>query len=354
MNQGMRSSRCAVRVLTAAAVLAGLTLATAPAFAATSPDAVAPRVIATSCGHRIYSLTTIPAAGFNPLTATPAQLSANNFPARPSPSHPVALAQWKRFVARAGATRSTCAGLRLTHQTSGGLRRPGAVSRPDAVTGTSPTQNWSGYVVNSHNYSDAEAEWTLPYANGVTGTSDYSCAWVGIGLGDSSSFPLMQAGTESDYLGGTLQYYLWYEVYPDTAKVHTDAAVEPGDNVGVHVTYTTSGPEFHLWDTTRNFNQDLKVSGSWDNDGHAEWIYERTTFDGVINYLADAPPSFTEAQAVITGGGWTPLGDLPATAIDMYNCPETQELAYPGAISSSGYNFTEHYLHHGDDTCKAP
>jgi hypothetical protein len=33
-------------------------------------------------------------------------------------------------------------------------------------------------------------------------------------------------------------------------------------------------------------------------------------------------------------------------AMSMYNCPGTQELAYPGPIS--GTTFSAVYLHHGD------
>ena len=108
----------------------------------------------------------------------------------------------------------------------------------------------------------------------------------------------------------------------------------------------------HVWDTTTGFNNDYVVGGDWGNDGHVEWIYERPciNYDGGcwIQYLADAAPSFTEAQAVITNVQWYPLGDLPNVALDMTNCAETQVLAEPGSISSSGYNFSTTYLHHGD------
>jgi hypothetical protein len=335
-----------VRVLTAAAAVGGLTLATAPALAATSPDAIAPRIVSTYCGHHIYSLTTIPAARFSPLTASRAQLSANNFPARPSAGRPALLAQWKRFVAWPGATRSTCAGLHVTHRKSGGLPRTGA-ARPAGKTG-SATQNWSGVVVHNNYYSDAEANWTLPTAHGSSGTNDYSSSWVGIGLGQSSSYPLMQAGTESDYTSGSGHYYFWLEVFPEEDQVVKDGAVLPGDAVGTHITYTTSGPEFHLWDTTSGLNAEYKVSGSWKNDGHAEWIYERTEINGELPYLADAPPTFTSAQAVVSGT-WYPMGKLPYYSQVMYNCPETQELAYPGTISSNGYSFGEEFLHYGDE-----
>jgi hypothetical protein len=285
--------------------------------------------------------------GFNPLTATVAELNANNYPARPARRNVSAYAQWKRFAVKPAATRSSCAGLHQASRNVSGLGQArAAAAQPADTTAPSPSQNWAGYVAHNNTYSDALAEWTLPTATGVSGTDDYSSSWVGIGLGNSSPDPLMQAGSESDWLNGTPQYYMWLQVFPEESKQQiVDFGVNGGDAVGVHVTYTTSGPEFHLWDTTRSFNKQFQVGGSWKNDGHAEWIYERTAINKEYPYLADAAPTFTSAQATVAGAQF-PLDELPSVPLDMYNCPETQVIADPGAIS--GESFAEHYLHHGD------
>ncbi len=348
-------------VLLCAGTAATAAVATAPAaLGAASPNALPPTVSRTYCGHGAWSFSAIPAKGFNPLTATAAQLNANGYPIRPARADAHEYAQWRKFAVSYRPARSSCASLRdAAHITRRLTKRHG---RPPAAA--SDLTNWSGYVAHNDTYTDAEAEWDLPGATGVAGTDDFSSSWVGIGLGESSSFPLMQAGSESDYLDGTDQYYLWYEIWPQhSSSTVVDTSVHPGDLVGAHVTVDNSSAGcdastcvfLHVWDTTTGFNNDYVFGGDWSNDGHAEWIYERpciVTFMPAatceIQYLADAAPQFTEAQAVIAGTHFFPLGDLADVTIDMTNCPGTQVIAQPGAISSSGYNFAEQYLHHGD------
>jgi hypothetical protein len=344
----MRSTRFKLNT-----ILASLTALSAAAMATALPvsagnrnlDTVAPRITRTYCGHNIWSISTTPVTGFSPLTATAAELNANNYPLRPARSNAKAYAQWKRFVASPEATRSSCAGLRQSNRSGSSLANS-AVSANGAIAASENT-HWAGNVVHDNTYSDVEADWTLPFASGVSGTNDYSSSWVGIGLGNSSKFPLMQAGTESDWLNGTQHYYFWIEVFPEENQVIKDGNVHGGDAVGAHVTYTTSGPKFHIWDTTRSLNANYQVTGSWDNDGHAEWIYERTRINGKFPFLADAAPTFTQTQATVAGAQF-PLGQLPHVALNMFNCPESQEIAGALGISANGLSFATKYLHHGD------
>jgi hypothetical protein len=356
-------------ILAAVLLCAGTAATAIPAVAATpaaqraaKPDALAPTISRTYCGHGAWSFSAIPARGFNPLTATAAQLNANDYPMRPARTDAHEYAQWRKFAVSYRPARSSCAGLRdAAHITRRLVKRHGAIP-----TAASDSTNWSGYVAHNFTYSDAEAEWDLPSVTGVAGTDDYSSSWVGIGLGNSSTFPLFQAGSESDYLDHgslTKRNYLWYYIFPEqAAPTVVDTAVHPGDLVGAHVTVDDSSAGcdastcvfMHVWDATTGFNNDYVLGGDWSNDGHAEWIYERPCLKSgskcKVQYLADAAPAFTEAQAVIAGtqSGFFPLGDLDHVTLDMTNCPDTQVLAQPGAISSSGYNFTEQYLHHGD------
>jgi hypothetical protein len=347
----MQSTRFGLGIMLASltALSAATMVSAVPASAgARNPDTLAPRISRTYCGHDVWSISTTPAAGFSPLRATAAELNANNYPLRPALSNARAYAQWKRFVASPAATRSSCAGLHPGGRRGSSLPASAVRARPAGQTQASDSQNWTGNVVHNNTYSDVEADWTLPFASGVSGTNDYSSSWVGIGLGDSSQFPLMQAGSESDWLNGTQHYYLWIEVFPQQSEVIKDGAVSGGDSVGAHVTYTTAGPKFHIWDLTRNFNGDYQTPGSWSNDGHAEWIYERPRQgNGKLPYLADAAATFTQAQATVSGTQF-PLGQLPHVALDMYNCPETQQIAGALGISANGLSFATQYLHHGD------
>jgi hypothetical protein len=357
-------------ILAAVLLSAGMAATAIPAVAAAptalralraaNPDALPPTISRTDCGHGAWSFSAIPAKRFNPLTATAAQLNANDYPIRPAMTDAHEYAQWRKFAVSYRPARSSCASLRdAAHITRRLAKRHGPMP-----TAASTLTNWSGYVAHDDTYTDAEAEWDLPSVTGVAGTDDFSASWVGIGLGNSSSFPLFQAGSESDYLDLqtlTKQYYLWYEIFPEHSNsTVVDTSVHPGDLVGAHVTVDNSSAGcdastcvfLHVWDATTGFNNDYVFGGDWSNDGHAEWIYERPCIlngpNCEVQYLADAAPQFTEAQAVIAGTQFFPLGDLTDVTIDMTNCGGTQVIAKPGAISSSGYNFTEQYLHHGD------
>lgn len=332
----------AAAALTATAGVA----AVQPASAAVAANVAAPTIIRTACPGGVWAITTRPAKGFNPLTATTAQLEANNYPTPPAKTDTAAYGQWKKFVLSPTALTSACPNTTPNDHSSGGAIQ--TTVSPDGVTSTAKSDNWSGYMAHGVTYTEAEAQWHAPgVLGGVAGTNEYSSSWVGVGLGQSSQFPLMQAGTESDYVNGTKKYYLWYQVFPETSQVPLTFAVQPGDVVGAHIKYTSTGPDFHVWNTTRNLNFTFAVSGSWSDDGHAEWIYERTAINNKLPYLASAPPTFTNAQAV-TGGRWKTLSAASDVSITMYNCAMTTEMAYAQPIQGTS-SFTGHFLAHGDN-----
>jgi Peptidase A4 family len=344
-------------VLAAAAAAAAVTtIATAgiaaaqPASAATTPNAVAPKIAYTRCPGGILAITTKPAKGFNPLTATTAQLEANNYPSPPPKTQTAAYGQWKKFVVSPRALTSTCPNTKPNNHRDAGTTFKTPVL-PDGVTSDAATTNWSGYMAHGTTYTQVEAQWHVPGVIGAaSGTNEYSSAWVGVGLGQSSGTELMQAGTESDYVGGKQQNYLWYELFPLTDQF-PQINVSPGDVVGAHVAYSPSGPTFHIWDTNKHYNQTLKFGFAGADDGHAEWIYERTTINNELPYLADAPATFSSAQAG-TGSGWTTLSAANDVDVLMYTCPGTTEMAYPEPIQGSS-SFTAHFLSHGDNNaCK--
>jgi hypothetical protein len=99
----------ALGALAIAGVAATPVFLTAPALAGTAGPAAAragARVV-TSCGAGVSAVNVRRPAGFNPLTATPAQLAANDLPLRPTGR--VQLAAWRRFVTGGvRAARSTC------------------------------------------------------------------------------------------------------------------------------------------------------------------------------------------------------------------------------------------------------
>jgi hypothetical protein len=217
-------------------------------------------------------------------------------------------------------------------------------------------------MAHQDTFSDVEAEWEVPTVTGVTGTDDYSADWVGIGLGNSAAYPLIQAGTEEDYLNGTTNYNAWWCVAsPADYNCHNldedGYYIAPGDDVGAHVTFNATKPVFHVWDSSAgwNFQYTYQSGSQYGNDGHAEWIMERPVPAGKTDlpYLADASVTFTAAEAADTGG-WHYLGSLNDVDLYMIDCSHIQQLAYPGAIASDGQSFSDYYEHHGDQNVCGP
>jgi hypothetical protein len=323
------------------------------ASAALNPDSLAPVTTAASCGNGVSAISITPAAGFNPLTATAAQLSANGYPDRPSSANADEVSHWKSYVGAHREMKTSCADQR---------RAPdGVVHGPDrlaagseSLVGGSESHNWDGYVVPGTAYTDAEAGWSLPRAGPIANMDMYSSSWVGLGSGNAQNQPLIQAGSESDDIDGTSEDYLWYEVYPEGGAAHElTAAVAAGTAVGVHVgeihgqttgcTWPYCGG-IHIWDTSDNVNEMYTVGGNWSNNGQAEFIYERPCVTSLGSncypYLADAAPEFTGAEAVPAGGSWEALGSLPQDNIEMVSCAG-HEMANASSVYPSETFFTD-------------
>jgi hypothetical protein len=329
------------------------------AGAAADPDSAAPAVSSTYCGSNIWAVSITPAPGFDPLTANAAELDANGYPAEPSASDTAQYAQWQTYVTRHSAMNSSCASLQSTSTADIAPQGPSGTQPSTAAAANASIEydNWAGYQVTDNPYQDAEADWTVPAVkSGNASNYYYSSSWVGLGQGKSNPEPLIQGGSETDYLGGLPSYFLWFEVWPEQPhQTKVDTNVSKDDSVGAHV-HEANAPIggctapacgfIHLWDTTahRGFNAEYVVGGDWVNEGTAEWIYERPCeyYGGstcTLPYLTDAPPLFTGAQAAYPSAGWQSISSLPTTYISMWNCAFTTQLAHPNAIGGESFGF---------------
>ena len=296
-------------------------------------------------------------AGFDPLTATDAELSANDLPMRPT--SPADLGQWRNFVTgKVKAQPSRCSFI------SG---RPGEPPSRSGTTATSVadphTANWAGYEADGHTYSDAYATWKVPNVGirnkGNNGT--FSSEWVGIGLGGSKGKPLVQAGNEADFQEPGVappEYDIWWEVVPQFGYRHViPGQVNPGNVIYVHIHLTRNNAQVTIRDEWDGAGGTFSYrSGSFSSDGHAEWILERTEqyFLGrgwTYPSLADATTVFTKAEADAPGLSLRGLGHLPLTGpITMWTCTRPiEELAYPGGIASNRTQFTANFKQIGHD-----
>jgi hypothetical protein len=170
---------------------------------------------------------------------------------------------------------------------------------------------------------------------------------VGLGSGDSSAFPLVQAGSDSyDYGPGYPAYYVWWEVYPQISAQHVNVSVYAADHVSVYVSENSTTGTMRIIDTDRSLDVTYTYKGSWNYSGQAEWIYERPLINGGIPQLADAPPTFNNAQAAYSGS-YHSVGSLTHYFDRMYDCTDTTLLASPGSISANGLSYSEIFYNHG-------
>lgn len=340
MSTGPRSVRWSVPVLFVIAAAAGV--APAPAQAAT---VAAPRTTTVQCGGGISAISVTPAAGFDPLTATDAQLLANNLPARPADEAGFAI--WKTFVlGQLKPTAPTC-NLQSTstwNQPNGaGNGGPRSAAVAPMTTG-SCSPNWAGNQVIGATYEDAYGTWKVPLGAGgnTDGHATDSSSWVGIGNGDSSGEPLVQGGSRSALDRGQ-PYTLWWEVYPENSMQTVLSNVHYGDTIYVHIHFVAGLGQITLDDETYGWSHTYSYSKSGITpDGTAEWIFERPSTGGYFPELANASTTFTQAKASGVGQSLQPLGKLPHQWWTMTTggSPDVT-MANPGGISADGLSFTD-------------
>jgi Peptidase A4 family len=319
------------RALAAGAIvmlLAGVAEGTAAASAPNGFDSA----MSVGCGNGIVAQRQAIPTGFDPRTATAAELAAVDFPQRPT--DPELLPTWQAYAAKfaAGKVDRTPTCDVVDHPEASA----GPAVTPDATGSTS--LNWAGNVDNANSYTDAEATWVVPPASGGSGA--YSVHWVGVGLGNSSQFPLAQAGSWSRGDGST---FAWYEVFPQRNIIQATAfGSVTGHILFAHVTFNNSGgSSFHLVDQTSGVDRTYSLSFAGTRpDGHAEFIAERPTINGSLPALANfGTMTFRSAQAAAPATGWKPVGVLPHYYYVMTNSGGAH-LATPGAISTDGTVFS--------------
>jgi hypothetical protein len=261
----------ALGALAIAGVAAAPIFLTAPALAGTAgnADGRAGARAVTSCGAGVSAVNVRLPAGFNPLTATPAQLAANDLPLRPTGR--IQLATWRRFVTGGvRAARSTCVFAAVTPssgprsivgdaqsaQSIVGDAQPASMvgdaqpasmvgdAQPGRVTagGASPTFSTLAPPATAPRPSPGGNRATAATRTVVYGTwrvtrpkNDPAAAvssWAGLGLGRVGS-PLVQAGSSA---GGYFGPYLWWRVAPqrpNEQRISLDTAA--GDTIYVRI-----------------------------------------------------------------------------------------------------------------------
>ncbi len=256
-----------------------------------------------------------PPEGFDPLSASQADLAKFGFPSRPDDdAHH--LARYRRVMGQLkGKFHYIQPTFRLNED---------KLHKPRQRRTTDPTEtssNWSGAVVNppaGQSFRWVQGDWVVPNVFAPTQNHWYYCAsWIGID-GDGSG-DVCQAGVECEvYQSGTSlirNVYPWWEWYPAGEVQITNLGVVPGDmltmlictsqaagstTASVFITNRTSGAStsFALTAPTGT-----KLVGNC-----AEWIVEAPTVGGSQSAIADYGEVFFSVCEAVTNTGATVNG----------------------------------------------
>ena len=273
-----------------------------------------------------------PPAGFNPLTATDAQLSAYGYPPRPVNS-PDALRRWSSMVSADKERINPI--LQSTNRRHGPMiKAPGGTpittqGQQNATANTTPSTstNWSGFAdvfsgqasqtfksANSYIYG----QWMIPLVKqaGCSGGWKYSSAWVGFDGFNSND--VLQAGSDADaYCSGSTtatNYDVWFEWFPNYSTVIQNFTIVPGDVIAAEVVYLGGSVQGGAYIVNYRSGQSVSVAfnppaGTVFTGNSAEWIVEAPTINGgqslLPNYVA-VPWNYAYSYSSSTGQFYVP------------------------------------------------
>jgi len=222
----------------------------------------------------------------------------------------------------------------------------------------SVSDNWSGYVASTDfegsssdgTVTSVSGSWTIPAIPAPpNGESVSYCAiWVGIdGYGGST---VQQMGTLQEWIGGSLQSCMFFEMFPGPSWQITGFPANTGDVVNVSVTYTGNNVyQMIVNNVTQNASlsipTDLTTAPNASARRCAEWIVETPagiTVGGgsTIFPLGDFNTvAFTDCSATINGTtGSISNGNWMNDELAMIGL-SGDILAQPSPLSADGTSF---------------
>lgn len=225
---------------------------------------------------------------------------------------------------------------------------PGPKSAETRLPENSATSNnWSGYVA-ANNLSNPTADsvtaisgsWIVP---SIVPTCDdnYSSFWVGI---DGYSSPTVeQIGTEHDFLGGVVQYYAWFEMYPSGAFMISGFPVNPGDVINASVVYAGSNVfTLSITNQTQNVSYTAPSSATTLPGAErksAEWIVEAPSLNGILP-LADFVTASVRKGTATINGITAPINNSQWQNVELVMVTNTDiPKATPSAIGQDNESF---------------
>lgn len=261
-------------------------------------------------GQKVVSY--VPAANFNPLTASADDLVKNGFPAIPETGE-----HRDRFNKVIGQMKNKLHFVEPTFRVN--RDKTHGPRKQASAAGTQTSTNWSGAVVRApsgDSFKWLEGDWVVPDIDAPAENQwYYGASWIGID-GDGSN-DVFQAGVGCEvYRSGntiTRMFYPWWEWYPAYEVQITNLAVNPGDMITMLLCSTgpATGTVFFSNRTTGatatvglTAPQGTKLVGNC-----AEWIMEAPTVGGAQSLLPDygevffsVCEAFTQKGVTVNGG----------------------------------------------------
>jgi hypothetical protein len=323
-----------------------------------------------------------PPTGFKPLLASDAELSEYGFP--PRPKGPSALRQWRSMMAHYKSTasptgmnaescpRAASAIAAPNEAASDGSPTQAATSASDDYQGSAaPSINWSGYLVGTEAYPEAnisefdaiQGAWTQPGAGPCSCSTTSGATWIGMGgaldFGIQSS-QLIQAGTVYNVNGVSHGgFYEWIGNTPDEsvqALIIPGMTVNPGDLIEAQVEwYGDTDAYFWVFDETSGIagpGGEFSVPSAY-NGSMAEWIEEDpSSCFTIYNCLSDlenfGSVTFENLGVELTStGDWKNINQVDNYSLAMTENngePNSPLMAAPYYVDPNTLTFTDYWF----------
>ena len=225
----------------------------APALAGSATGA---RVV-TDCGAGVSAVTVRPAAGFHPLTATPARLVANGLPLRPTGR--AELAAWRRFVTGGvRAARTTCTFAPVTPSSS-----PWSMvgdASPQSMVGDASPQSMVGDASPQSMVGDASPQSMVGDASPQSMVGDASPQSM---VGDASPQSMVGDASPQSMVGDASPQSMVGDASPALGTLTPPAAAPRPSPGGNRAAATTRTVVYGTWRVTRPRNDPAAAASSW-------------------------------------------------------------------------------------------
>lgn len=267
----------------------------------------------------------VPPAGFDPSTATDAQLDEYGFPERPTDS--TAYARWQAEMS----------------DWKGAAPAPPFLAESHARADTTYSGNWAGYAVTGgYTYTHAEAWYIEPTFYSSRCTTNADVTWAGIGGYSGGNHSVGQDGTAHN-VPGVGNHQAWWEIYPYNFITAVNLYGHRGYEFDASTRWLGNGYRFYMHDYYTGHTVAFDAYHNVYDGSSAEAITERPTINGSLSNLSNFETMTFEASNANGNAISTYDPNKSRHGVHMENFNNGDDLADPSGIGGGGYfTVTQH------------